>query len=107
MGNPEQEKTLGMTCHLLGLVGFLGPLIIWLIKKDVSPAVDENGKEALNFQLSILIYMIASWLLIFVGIGFILMPLVWLSNVIMVIIASVKTNQGETFKDPLCIRLIK
>src|SRR5437868_1922887 len=52
--SPE-EKQMGMLAHLLGIIGFVGPLIIWLIKKDQSPFVDDQGKEALNFHLTMLI----------------------------------------------------
>ena len=58
----KNDNALAMACHLLGLVGLLGPLIIWLIKKDESPAVDKNGKESLNFQLSITIYSFLAWI---------------------------------------------
>ena len=102
-----QDKTLAMLCHLGGILGLLPPLIIWLIKKDDSPLVDENGKEALNFQLTILIGVVASWVLMFVLIGIILLPLVWVFNLVMVIIAAVKTNSGEKYRYPICIRFIK
>lgn len=107
MSDQNQERTLGMLCHLLGLVGFLGPLIIWLIKKDDSPAVDVNGKESLNFQISIAIYLAVSWVAAFVVIGFLLFPAVAIFNIVMIIIAAVKVNKGEEFKYPLCIRFIK
>lgn len=103
----KKDNSLAMACHLLGLVGFLGPLIIWLIKKDESPAVDKNGKESLNFQISIMIYSFAAWLSMFILIGVLLLPAVIVFNYVMVIIATVKVNKGEDFKYPLCIRLIK
>ena len=105
----KQEKTWAMVCHLLGLVGFLGPLIIWLIKKEESAAVNENGKESLNFQLSILIYLVGAFILAAVtfGLGGILVPAIWVFDIVMIIVAAVKTNNGEKFKYPLCIRLIK
>ena len=103
----KNENTMAMACHLLGLIGFVGPLIIWLIKNAESPAVDKNGKESLNFQLSILIYSLGAWLSSFILIGFVLFPAVIIFNYVMVVIAAVKTNKGEDFKYPLCIRFIK
>ncbi len=102
-----QDNNLAMACHLLGLVGFIGPLIIWLLKNNESPAVDKNGKESLNFQISMLIYLIGAWISSFILIGFVLFPAVIIFNYVMVIIAAVKTSKGEDFKYPLCIRFIK
>src|SRR6266852_3321441 len=58
----QDDKTMGMICHLLGIIlGIIGPLIIWLIKKDQSKFVDDQGKEALNFQIVLLIlHLVAS-----------------------------------------------
>jgi uncharacterized protein len=51
----QDDKTMGMLAHVLGIISFIGPLVIWLVKKDQSQFVDENGKVALNFQLTMLI----------------------------------------------------
>ena len=107
-----------MFCHLAGLAGFLpfipfpignvlGPLILWLIKKDEFEFVDENGKEALNFQISVSIYLLACILMFFIFIGFILFPAVIIFNLVMIIIASVESSKGNAYRYPLCIRLIK
>ncbi len=96
-----------MICHLLGLVGFIGPLIIWLIKKDQSPVVDREAKKALNFQLTVLIAWIAGFVLCFVIIGFVLLPLIWLFWLIFTILAAVKTNSGEDYKYPFAITFLK
>lgn len=99
---------MAMLCHLLAIfTGFLGPLIIWLIKKDDAPFVDRNGKEALNFQLTVLIAMLVSGLLSFVCIGFLLMLVVWILDLIFCIVAAVKTSRGEEYRYPLTIRFIK
>jgi len=108
---PEISKdsmNMAMLCHLLAIfTGFLGPLIIWLIKKDDAPFVDDHGKEALNFQITVLIAMIVSGLLTFICIGFILMLAVWVVDLIFCIIAAVKASRGEAYRYPLAIRLIK
>lgn len=103
----NDNKNLAMACHLLGLLGFLGPLVIWLIKKDESATVNQHGKEALNFQISILIYSVGAWVSAFILIGFLLMPAVAIFNLVMIIIAAIKASNGEDFKYPLCLRLIK
>ncbi len=110
----QEEKTFGMLAHLTSLSGFiipfgsiLGPLIIWLIKKDQSAWVNQQGKEALNFNISIAIYGIVASLLIFIVIGIFLAIAVGVFWLVMVIIATVKVNNLEDFQYPLAIRLIK
>jgi len=113
-GPSQDEKTWGMLCHLSSFAGMivpigniLGPLVIWLIKKAEMPFVDDQGKEALNFQISITIYFFASFLLVFVIIGIPLLIAVAIFDVVMTIIAAVKANGGEAYRYPLCIRIIK
>ncbi len=104
----KDATNMAMLCHLLAIfTGFLGPLIIWLIKKDDTPFVDRHGKEALNFQLTVLIAMFASGLLSFICIGFLLMSVVWIVDLIFCIIAAVKTSRGEEYRYPVAIRFIK
>jgi uncharacterized protein len=110
----KRARTWGMLCHLSSLAGFiipfghlLGPLIIWLIKKDEYPFVDDQGKESLNFQLTLTLYTIISSILCIILIGFVLLLVLLLAELILVIIASVKANQGETYRYPLTIRFIK
>ena len=110
---PSEEKNWAMFCHLAALSGFLiplgnilGPLIVWLIKKDASPLVDAEGKKSLNFQISILIYMVISAILIFVLIGFVLMIAVGIFALVMIILAAIKTSNGEDFQYPLSIKFI-
>ena len=108
---PEVSKdamSMAMLCHLLAIfTGFLGPLIIWLIKKEDAPFVDDHGKEALNFQITVLIAMVVSGFLTLACIGFVLMPVVWTVNIVFCIIAAIKANRGESYRYPLSIRLIK
>jgi uncharacterized Tic20 family protein len=110
----KDAKTWGMLCHLIALAGFvvpfgniIGPLVIWLIKKDEYPFVDDQGKESLNFQISMTIYFIISAILIIVVIGILLMIALVIVEVIFIIIATVKANSGEKYRYPLTIRLIK
>lgn len=113
----KDARKWAMFCHLAGLAGLLpmtpvfgsviAPLIIWQIKKDEFEFVDEQGKEALNFQISILIYAIAAGLLCFACIGFFLLPAVYIFDLIFLLIAAVKANNGERYRYPLSIRFIK
>jgi len=110
----KQVRNWAMLCHLLGLAGLvvplgnvIGPLIIWLIKKEEDPFIDYNGKESLNFQISISIYMIAAGFLTMILIGIVLFPAVGIFGIVVVIIASLKANKGEKYRYPLCIRFIR
>ena len=111
----RQDRTWDALCHLLALAGFvgipfgnvLGPLIFWIIKKDELPSVDEHGKEAINFQISMTIYTIVAGLSIFVFIGIALLPGLLVLNLVLVIMAGVKASQGEAYRYPLSIRFIK
>jgi len=109
-----QERTWGMLVHLTALSGFvipfgfiIGPLIVWLIKKEDSDFVEDQGKEALNFQISIVIYAVVASILILVVIGVFLLIAIGILDVIFVIIASVKANSGEKYRYPLTLRLIR
>ncbi len=109
----QDERMWGMFCHLSALAGYiiplgfiLGPVVIWSIKKMEYPFVDDQGKEAINFQISMFIYMIASAILIIIVVGILLLIALGIFQLVMVIIASIKTNNGETFRYPLTIRFI-
>lgn len=102
------EKTMGILSHILCLVGgFIAPLIIYLIKKDESPYVREQSKEALNFQITVLICYIVSWILIFVFIGLILIFLVMIADLVLIILATIKASEGKLYRYPINFRLIK
>ena len=104
----QEERTMAMLCHLLAIfIGFLGPLIIWLIKKDESPFVDDQGREALNFQLTVLIAMVIAAATMCIYIGMILAPAVAIANIVLCIIACIKANEGERYRYPWCIRFVK
>jgi len=104
----KDAKTMAMLAHLLGIVlGFIGPLIIWLIKKDEHPFIDDQGKEALNFQITMLIPYVISSILTVACIGAVLLPLFWLVAVVFGILAGVAANKGEAYRYPVCLRLIK
>jgi len=104
----KDDRNMAMLCHLLAIfTGFLGPLIIWLIKKDDSPFVDDQGKEALNFQLTVLIAMVVSGFLTIICIGAVMLVAVWIVDIIFCILASIKASRGEAYRYPMSIRFIK
>ncbi|GAA4221723.1 hypothetical protein FHR32_005193 [Streptosporangium album] len=101
------DTTMAMLAHLLGLLTwFAGPLVMYLVKKDESPYVRDQAAEALNFQLTLVIAYMVSWVLAFVLIGFLLMPVVWIGSLIFMIIAAVSANRGENYRYPLSIRFV-
>ena len=110
----ETERNWSMLCHLSAFAGFffpfggiIGPLICWLTRKDESEWIDENGKSSLNFQLSILLYMILVFPLCFIVVGIPLMVALVFLKVVCIIIASVKASKGEEFRYPLAIPFIQ
>lgn len=112
--NERQSRTWGMLCHLAGLACYidvpfgniLGPLVVWLIKKEEFPFVDEQGKEALNFQISMTIYGIIAGILIIVLIGIPLLLGLLVAHIVLVIVAAIRANDGESYRYPVTIRFI-
>jgi uncharacterized Tic20 family protein len=111
--SPDSVRTFQMLAHLSAFAGLfipfgniLGPFVVWMIKKDEMPSLDAHGKESMNFQISLTIYLIVSVILWLVLIGIpitIGLSIFWL---VMVIMASVKANEGVLYKYPLTIRFI-
>ncbi|WMJ70014.1 DUF4870 domain-containing protein [Stenotrophomonas sp. 24(2023)] len=107
---PSDQRTMALAAHLLGIfTWFIGPLIIWLVNKDDASKgfVNDQAKEALNFQITITIAFFICFLLTFVLIGALLMPLVGIVNLVFCIIAAVKSNNGEAYRYPFALRLVK
>ena len=101
---------MAMLAHLLAIfTWFLGPLIIWLTQKETSAFVDDQGKEALNFQITIGLAYVAVGVAtcVTLGLGSILIPLVGIVNLVFCILACVAANKGERYRYPFAIRLIK
>jgi len=110
----KDARMWGMLCHLAALSGFIipfgtivGPLVVWLIKKNESEFVDDQGKESLNFQITAIIAMIISGILTLVIIGIFLLIAVGIADLVLVIMASVKANNGERYRYPFAFRFIK
>lgn len=114
----KDERLWATLAHLGGLAGYvaplvgniIAPLVIWLVKKDESSFVADQAKEALNFQITIsicaVILAVPSVILMFVGIGFLLLPALIVFDLVMMIMAAIKSNQGEYYRYPLTLRLV-
>jgi uncharacterized protein len=110
----ETERNWAMFCHISAFAGYfipfggvIAPLVIWMSKRDESTWVNENGKAALNFQLSILLYIILTIPLCFIIIGFPIIAVLLLLRIIFVVIASIKASKGIEFRYPLAIPFIQ
>lgn len=112
---PEQEKNWALAIHLSQLAGLTGipfgsliaPLVLWLMKKDQSPALDAHGKEVLNFEITLCIAMVVCFLLTFIVIGFFLFFLVGIAALIFIIMGAIKVSNGQFYRYPCTIRFIK
>lgn len=111
--SPE-ERQWGMFAHLAGLAGLvvpfaslLGPLIIWQLKKNTMPFVDDQGKEALNFQITAALAALLSSALMVVLVGFLLLPVVLVGWLVFTIIGAIRANEGEAYRYPFTLRLIR
>ncbi len=112
---PRDACNWAMGCHLIALVGLLGnglgflvgPLIVWLVKRDDHPFINEQGKEAVNFQITMMGAAILCVPLIFIAIGIVLLPLIGIFDLVMTIIAGIKASNGEHWRYPLTIRFVK
>jgi len=122
---PAEQRQWAMFAHLSAIAGailtsgiggwgtFLGPLIIWLVKKDTMPFVEDQAKEALNYNITVAIVFVALWVLVFVtlGIGFLLAIPAWViigvAWLVFTIIAAIKANDGVAYRYPFSWRLVK
>jgi len=111
---PKDVRNWAMLCHLISLAGFLipfgniiGPLIVWLAKKEESEFINEHGKESVNFQISLTIYLLVASITFLICVGFILVPAIVVAGVILVIIAAIKASDGREARYPLTLRFLK
>lgn len=103
----NDDKNIATITHLAGTVfSFVPALIVWLLKKNDSEYLAFQAKEALNFQITILIAQLVAGVLVWILIGFLLLPIIWLLNIVLCIIAAISTSKGETYRYPFTLRLI-
>ena len=113
-GVPKTARNWAVAAHLSGLSlylgvpfgNILGPLLVWLFKRGESPFVEMQAKEALNFQLSITIYGVVAGLLIILLVGVFLIPIVFILQIVLTIVAAVRASEGKAYTYPCTIRLV-
>ncbi len=104
----KDECNLAMLAHLLGVfTGFIGALVIWLIKKDESAFIADQAREALNFQITIAIAMFASWILAFILIGLFAVPILIIMNFIFSILGAISASKCQAYRYPFALHLVK
>ncbi|MCL2467004.1 MAG: DUF4870 domain-containing protein [Micrococcales bacterium] len=106
--SPSDQRLWAMLAHLGGIIlYFLSGLIVWLVYKDRDQFVGDQAKEALNFQLTLLIGYLISIPLMFVAIGFVTYPLIAIVGLVFSIIGGLAANKGEAYRYPFALRLVK
>lgn len=101
------DKTMGLLVHLLGLfTSFLGPLVIYLVKRDESPFIAKHAAESLNFQISLIVYYVGSMVLMLLLIGFLTFLATFVIGIVFPIMGAVAASRGDTFRYPLSIRFV-
>lgn len=102
------ERLWAMLGHLGGIVlGFLSPLIVWLIYRERSAFINDQGREGLNFQITLAIGWLAAFVLSIVGVGLLLYPVLWIGGLVFAIMAGLAANKGEYYRYPVSLRLVK
>ena len=110
--SPQEERTWGMIAHLApfagGLIGlpFVGALVVFLMYKDRSPFVRRHALESLNFQITLLIGYLISFVLMLVLVGFVLLGILAIASIVLQIMAAVAANRGDEYRYPFTLRLI-
>lgn len=102
-----EERTVAMLAHLITFMSsFIGPLVIYLVKKDESVFVGDQAKEVLNFHFSVLLYAVVAFLSCFIAIGFVLVPALGVFVLVTTILGAIRAYEGMPFRYPLCIRFL-
>jgi uncharacterized Tic20 family protein len=103
----HEARNMAMLCHVLGIAGFLGPLVIWLNERDKHRFVDEHGRAAMNYQISLLLYYAVSAILCVAYIG---IPLLWALtcvHVVLVIFGAIRAREGKPWRYPIAIPFLE
>jgi len=108
-----EEANWAVAAHLLSFAGYVvpllniaGPAAVWLTKRDESDFIELHAREALNFQISFTLYMTVASILMFVLIGFVLVPALVLLDVVVIVLAALRASRGEFYAYPISLRLI-
>ncbi|MGB9330402.1 MAG: DUF4870 domain-containing protein [Steroidobacteraceae bacterium] len=111
----ENERTWGMLAHLSALTGvvvwllgcIIGPLVVWLARRDSSAFVAEHAREALNFNITVVLAALVCMALMLVFVGFILGTALFVVWLVFTLIAAIKASEGEHYRYPFSLRLVK
>lgn len=110
----KQEKDMALLVHAASFSGYLipfgsilGPLIVWLMKRDESAFVNQAGINCLNFKISMMIYFMVGFVLMFILVGFVIVPALAILDIIVTILAMVRASEGSHYRYPLSIQFIK
>jgi hypothetical protein len=111
----QDERTWAMIAHLSAFAGFvlptvggiIGPLVVWLARRDASAFVALAAKEALNFNITVTLAAIVCWLLLFAGVGIPLGVALFIAWLTLTIIAAIKASEGLEYRYPVALRLVK
>lgn len=103
----QDEKTMAMLAQLLGIfTWFVGPLVMYLVAKDDQPFLKHHAAESLNFQITVTIGYLISFVLMLVIIGFLTWALIWIGALVLAIVATMAANRGEWYRYPINIRMV-
>lgn len=104
---PDEERTWSLLAHIGTIVlGFIAPLVVLLVKGNESPTVRAHAVESLNFQITVTIGYVASYVLMVVLIGFITLPAIWILTVVFAIMATMAASTGKPYRYPVALRLV-
>ncbi len=107
-----EERTAAVWAHLLGGIGllvgfsFVGPLVIWLVKKDESAFVEDQAREALNFHLVVFVALLVSSAMLLCVVGIVVLPVVWILGIVLSIVGAMKANEGVRYRYPWIFRIV-
>ncbi len=103
----NDDKNIATITHLGGtLFSFIPALIVWVLKKDDNEYIAAQAREALNFQITVLLAQFVAGVLLWLLIGILLLPIIWLANIVFCVIAAISTSKGEAYRYPLTLRLV-
>jgi len=103
----HEAKDMAMLCHIFGVVGFFGPLVIWLSEREKHRFVAQHGRAAINYQISLMIYFAVCWLLRIALIGVVLIWLLTIVHIVLIVMAALAAKRGEAWRYPIAIDFLK